>query len=469
MSELHYQPLSTVCKALKSGALKSVDVTQHIIDRILRLEPHLKSYALLLVESAMAQAELADADHAAGKPLGALHGVPIAIKDLLYTQGVVTASGTQVMANFVPTYDATVVAKLRDAGAVIIGKTQLTEGAFGVHHPSIDPPKNPWNRDHWPGVSSSGSAVAVAAGLAYAALGTDTGGSIRFPSASCGLVGIKPTYGRVSRHGAFALAHSMDHIGPMTRTVEDAARILSVIAGQDSHDSSSLDAAVPNYSYPVTRDMQGVRIGVDWHYVSAGVDTELVSLIRQACDSYAQAGATIKEITLPQEYKILVQQWGVTCGYECAQAHARYYPAQASLYGPVLSSLIELGLATSPTQYAALEKVRGVFRLKLDVLMNDVDLLISPCMTSVAPTVEEMSRTASSDDGRAEFITFTAPFDYSGHPTITLPAGLNSAGLPLSYQLVGRHLEEALLIRAGYTHEQVLGEMVHPALPCEGD
>ena len=220
MSELHYLSLSEACRQLKSGALSSAALTEHMVQRVVELDPALKSYALLLVESAAQRAEQLDVEQAAGKPLGALHGVPIAIKDLLFTKGVPTASGTRVMADFRPTYDATVVQRLRNAGAVIIGKTQLTEGAFGAHHPDIDPPKNPYNTGHWPGVSSSGSGVAVAAGLAFGALGTDTGGSIRFPSAACGLVGIKPTYGRVSRYGAFALAESLDHIGPMTRNAD---------------------------------------------------------------------------------------------------------------------------------------------------------------------------------------------------------------------------------------------------------
>jgi amidase len=464
MDELHFQTLSDTCRRLKSGELSSVAVTDHMISRIVEHDEKLKSYALLLVESAMGSAEQLDADRKAGKPLGPLHGVPIAIKDLLFTNGVATASGTQVMADFVPDYDATVVTKLRAAGAVILGKTQLTEGAFGAHHPAIDPPKNPWNTDHWPGVSSSGSGVAVAAGLAYGALGTDTGGSIRFPSAACGLVGIKPTYGRVSRYGAFELAASLDHIGPMTRCVEDAARMLAVLAGQDENDPSSLPDAVPNYAAAGTESLAGMVVGVDWAYVSAGVDAEVVDTVKRACELMRELGAEVREVQLPAEYAQLVDDWGITCGVECARAHADYYPAQKELYGPVLAGLIELGLTVPAAKYAELEALRNTFRSKLDDLLADVDMLITPCMTSAAPTVAEMDQSVASEDSRAAFITFTAPFDYSGHPTLTLPAGLNEQKLPLSFQLIGRHLGEAQLIRAGLLLERALGAMPHPAI-----
>lgn len=464
MSELHYQSLSDTCRQLKSGALSSAELTEYMVSRIVEHDEQLKSYALLMIESAAQQAAQLDVQRAEGQPLGALHGVPIAIKDLLFTRGVPTASGTRVMRDFKPDYDATVVTRLRQAGAVIIGKTQLTEGAFGAHHPDIDPPKNPYNRDHWPGVSSSGSGVAVAAGLAFGALGTDTGGSIRFPSASCGLVGIKPTYGRVSRYGAFALAESLDHIGPMCRTVEDAARMLEVIAGQDPDDTTTLADPVPNYVAASSEPLGKLTIGVDWTYATSGVDADVAAALRAACERYQDAGAEIVEVQLPSEYRQLVDEWGITCGVECARAHAEFFPARRAEYGPVLAGLLDLGLSVPQSKYDELESVRAIFRSKLDALLGAVDVLMTPCMTSVAPTVAEMDQSVASEDERAAFITFTAPFDYSGHPTITLPAGLNAAGLPLSFQLIGPHLGEAMLVRAGAAHEQALGPMPHPPI-----
>ncbi len=462
MSGLHYASLTDVCRRMKSGELSSRHVTESILERIETLDGELKSFAMVLADEARATAERLDRDRIEGKPLGTLHGVPIALKDLLYTRGIPTASGTRVMRDFVPDEDATVVTRLKEAGAVIVGKTQLTEGAFGAHHPDIDPPKNPWSAAHWPGVSSSGSGVAVAAGLAFGALGTDTGGSIRFPSASCGLVGIKPTYGRVSRHGAFPLAESLDHIGPMTRSVEDAARLLQVLAGNDPRDPTSLADPVPNYAAAVAERVAGLTIGVDWDYVSKGVEDVVVQTVRDALDVFVELGATVAQITLPASSATLVRGWGITCGVECARAHQAYYPARKAEYGPVLAGLIELGLNASPQDYADLERIRGQFRRELDALLDGVDVLITPCMPGLPPTVAQMNAAVATEDSRAEFITFTAPFDYSGHPTITLPAGLADSGLPKSFQLVGRWLGEPTLIRAGSAYERALDFQAHP-------
>lgn len=462
MADVHYLTLSDVCRRIKSGELTSVHVTEALLTRIGALDDDLKSYVKVLSDTALASAERHDRDRHEGKPLGHLHGVPIAVKDLLYTRGVATASGTKVMENFVPDENATVITRLNDAGAVIIGKTQLTEGAFGAHHPDVDPPKNPWNTEHWPGVSSSGSGVAVAAGLAFAALGTDTGGSIRFPSASCGLVGIKPTYGRVSRYGAFPLAESLDHIGPMTRSVEDAARVLQVLAGEDPLDPTTLSDSVPNYSAALADQVQGLTVGVDWDFVSTGVDQVVLDTLREALDVLKELGAQVQEVTLPESYKTLVQGWGLTTGVECARAHARYYPEQKDLYGPVLASLIEAGLGAEPADYEALERVRSEFTGALNTLLSKTDVLIAPCMTTLPPTLAAMDRAVASEQGRTDFITFTAPFDYSGHPTITLPAGLAENGLPKSFQLIGRLLGEPTLIRVGSAYERALGFSEHP-------
>ncbi|MFK7915551.1 MAG: amidase, partial [Pseudomonadales bacterium] len=232
--------MTAAAARLKSGEWSAAALTDELLERIAILDPQLHGYARLRTEQARQSARELDQLRDSGAPLGLLHGVPVAVKDLLFIQGEIAASGTKVMADFRPDYTATVVQRLEQAGAVIIGQTQLTEGAFGLHHPELDAPLNPWNADYWPGVSSSGSGAVVAAGLAYAALGTDTGGSIRFPSACCGLVGIKPSYGRVSRYGAWPLAQSLDHIGPMARSVADAARVLQVIAGPDANDPSAV-------------------------------------------------------------------------------------------------------------------------------------------------------------------------------------------------------------------------------------
>lgn len=463
MKDLHYASLSDVCARIKSGELSSGQVTTAQLARISELDPRLHAYVRVLEEGALEQAAALDARRQAGAPLGALHGVPIALKDLFFTRGIATASGTRVMADFVPDTDATVVTRLREAGAVIIGKTQLTEGAFGVHHPDVEAPRNPWNPDHWPGVSSSGSGVAVAAGLAYGALGSDTGGSIRFPAACCGIVGIKPTYGRVSRHGAFPLAESLDHVGPMTRSVADAARMLQVLAGPDPRDPTSLPDPVPNYSAALDDGIRGLVLGVDWDYVSEGVEDTVVETVQEAVSVFEALGADVREVRLPATYRRLVNEWGITCAVECARAHRHYYPARKSEYGLVLAGLIELGLRPPPGAYESLAELRLRFRTELNALLEEVELLIAPCMPMLPPTVAEMARQSEAiASGAADFITFTAPFDYSGHPTLTLPAGLTGNGLPKSFQLIGRWLGEARMIQAGRAYERAVDFDRHP-------
>jgi amidase len=462
MIDLHYVSLAEIGTRIKSGELTSTQVTRACFERIRALEPDLHSFASVLEDQALAAAARLDKERQTGKPLRPLHGVPVAVKDLFNTRGVVTASGTIVMKDHIPDVDATVVTRLKEAGAVIIGKTQLTEGAFGAHHPEIVAPVNPWNRAHWTGVSSSGSGVAVAAGMAYGALGSDTGGSIRFPSASCGLVGIKPTYGRVSRYGAFPLAESLDHVGPMTRSVKDAALLLRVIAGHDPKDPTSLSAAVPNYAAMLAERIPGVTIGVDWEYVTRGVDDEVVETTRDALRLFQELGAVVREITMPPTTRRLVDGWYITCGVECARAHARYFPARQELYGPVLAGLLETGRAATEADYQALERVRREFTSDFDDLLERVDVMIAPCMPLPPPDVASMNQRVEDEGERAEFITFTAPFDYSGHPTITLPAGLGRNRLPRSFQLIGRTLGEPSLIRAASAYERALDFNEHP-------
>lgn len=472
MAELdwHWLTLSQACQRLKSGQGSALELAAETIGRAQSLHDQTHCYVRMMTDEALATAQALDQKQANGEPLGLLHGVPIAIKDLLFIEGVPTASGTLVMKDFRPAFSATVADRLRDAGAVLIGKTQLTEGAFGAHHPDIVPPINPWQKAAWTGVSSSGSGVAVAAGVAFAAIGSDTGGSIRFPSASCGLVGLKPTYGRVSLHGAFALANSLDHIGPMTRSVEDAARMLCVLAGFDDQDPNSIDAPVPNYLQSLcTVDdgdmpLTGKRIGVDWSYVSDGVDPAVVDVTRRALRQLADLGAQVIEIEVPPSAETLAQAWGITCAVECAQAHAEYYPAQCKLYGPVLTGLIDLGLRTNQQEYDALQTLRADFAAQLDQVLTAVDAIISPCMPMATPSAELMDNGAPAAEGQADFLLFTAPFDYSGHPTLTLPMASLGSELPGSFQLIGRKLDEQMLIHLGSAFEQATLPITYPEL-----
>ncbi len=266
MADLHYASLLEVSAAIQSRKVSPLELARSMLDRIAKIDASLRSYALITNELALAQAAAAEKEIAAGRYRGPLHGVPIAVKDICDTAGVVTAAGMTIHADNVPDHDATVVRRLRDAGAVLLGKLQNTEGAFVNHHPRITPPRNPWNADYYAGASSSGSGVATAAGLCFGSLGSDTGGSIRFPCAANGITGLKPTWGRVSRHGVFALAESLDHIGPMARSAADAGAILGVIAGHDAKDPTSMVAAVPDYLTEIDAGIGGARIGIDASY-----------------------------------------------------------------------------------------------------------------------------------------------------------------------------------------------------------
>src|ERR1700682_2289333 len=270
--DLHYCELVEIGQRIQKRELSPVEATQAQLDRIARLDGQLKSYAYVMASSALEQAHAAEREIGSGKVRGPLHGVPIAVKDLCWTKDAPTAAGMRIYRDNRPTQDATVVARLKEAGAVILGKLQLTEGAYADHHPDIDPPRNPWDATLWPGASSSGSGVATAAGLCYGSLGSDTGGSIRFPSAANSVTGVKPTWGRVSRHGIFPLAESLDHIGPMARSAADAAAVLGIIAGTDANDPTSLLAPVPDYLAEIGGGLRGVRIGIDATFNAGGVE-----------------------------------------------------------------------------------------------------------------------------------------------------------------------------------------------------
>jgi len=460
MTDVHYISLASVCRRMKSGELSSAHVTQSLLTRIAVVDGELGSFVRVFADQAMESARALDAKRDAGEPLGMLHGVPVAVKDLLMTKGIPTGCGTKVLENWVPDEDAEVVTRLKQAGAVIIGKVKLTEGAFSTHHPEIPAPLNPWGSDRWTGVSSSGSGVSVAAGLAYGALGTDTGGSIRFPSAACGVVGIKATYGRVSRHGAFPLAESLDHIGPMTRCVEDAARMLQVLAGHDPKDPTSLRAPVPNYADALQADLAGMTVGIDRAYATEGVADEVAQAIERALKILKDAGARVEEVTLP-EVEALVAGWMLVTGAEAALAHAEHFPSQKDLYGPDLSRLLELGGQASATDYAAVQRAKEKFAAGLVDLFARIDVLVAPALPVPVPSLQYLADARGRED-TANFMKFTAPWDFSGSPTITIPATIGEEGVPIAFQLIGGQLEESKIIRAAYAFERGRGELAHP-------
>jgi amidase len=381
-----------------------------------------------------------------------LHGVPVAVKDLCDTEGVRTTAGTRVMRDRVPQRDAAVVARLRRAGAVLLGKLNMTEAAYAENHPDYPPPRNPWNADAWTGVSSSGSGVATAAGLCFASIGSDTGGSIRFPSAMNGLVGIKPTWGRVPVSGVFPMAWSLDHVGPMCRTVLDAATVLGVIAGRDDADPTSAPEPLEDYAGAATaKRVDGLRIGVDHRYAREGLDGEIADAFDAAVQTLAALGARLVPVDLGF-FEDLGGRWSVTCGAEMLAAHAGMFPERAADYGPSLAMLLEMARMTPASDYALAHRVRIVLCGRLARLFEDVDVLACPTLGARVPAGISMLDPQAMPV-LAAAMRFTAPFNYSGSPTVSLPCGMRSDGVPASLQLVGRHFEEATILAAAAAYE----------------
>jgi amidase len=462
-NDLHRLSLVEVAGLVERLEISPVELTRHMLARIEAKDRELHCYFTVTAESALAEARVADAEIVAGRYRGPLHGVPIAVKDLCDTAGVRTTAGTRVMATRVPSRDATVVSRLRAAGAVLLGKLAMTEGAYAEHHPDYAAPVNPWNPAAWTGVSSSGSGVATAAGLCFASLGSDTGGSIRFPSAMNGLVGIKPTYGRVPVTGVFPMAASLDHVGPMCRTVADAAVLLQTIAGRDDADATSALEPVGDYvgaARAASSGLAGLRIGVDRAALD-GLDAEICGKFAASLDAFAALGAEIVEVGLPAVAEELAERWIVTCGAEMRVGHAEFFPARADDYGPALRMFLELAAATPPDEYARTHLLRLRFAGELARLFERVDVFACPTLGVRAPAgLSVLDPVVAQLMGK--LMRFAAPFDFSGSPTISLPCGLLSDGVPASLQLVGRHFEETTLIRAAAAYEATAAPLAMP-------
>jgi amidase len=463
-NELHYLELVDVGQRIQRKELSPVEVAQAQLDRIGTVDDALQSYVIVMAEQALADARQAEAEIAKGQIRGPLHGVPVAVKDLCWTKGVATAAGMTLYKDFVPTEDGTAVRKLREAGAVILGKLQLTESAYADHHPTVTPPVNPWNAAHWSGASSSGSGVATAAGLCYGSLGTDTGGSIRFPSSANGLTGLKPTWGRVSRYGAFELAATLDHIGPMTRSAADAGAMLGAIAGADPKDPTASLAPVPNYLAGMQRGLRGLRVGIDARWNSEGVDAATLKVMEGALAAVRSLGAEVREVTFPDPAQVIAD-WFPLCGVEAAVVHESTYPARKDMYGPALAGLLDLGRTQSGMDYQKIVLNRLAFSGRVRAMFEGIDLLLMPSQGVASPTLERMLTFGQDADLMSAMLRYTCPLDMSGSPTITLPGGFTDAGTPVAFQFVSRHFEEELLVRAGWAFQQATDwHQRHPAL-----
>jgi amidase len=447
---MHYGSLGDTAGLIRRRQLSPVTLTRALLERLTALEPRLHSYASVHADSALAEASAAEAEIARGQWRGPLHGMPVAVKDLIWTRQGRPGCGMRLPPDGRPGFDATVVRRLRRAGAVILGTLEMTEGAFISHHPAVTPPVNPWHAGLWTGVSSSGSGVATAAGLCFASLGTDTGGSIRFPSAACGLTGLKPTWGRVSRHGLFPMSPTLDHIGPMARSAEDAAHMLAVLAGHDPDDPSTSEAPVPDYAGQLAGGLHGLRLGIDSRLSTTSLDAEVAAALEALASVLTELGARRMEVRLPDAAGVMAHAQAFMAA-DMAAAHAGSFPAQAEHYGAPLRATLEQGRAASGLDVVRFVEARADFAGRMASLFETVDMLLLPVMPG-GPLPLSMPEFpwGGPDDGRFYLSSFTMPFDITGHPSLTLPAGLSSNGGPIGLQLVGRPFAEDMLLRAGH-------------------
>lgn len=465
MNELHYAGLVEIGRLIQSRKITSVEVTKKILQRIDEFDPYLHSYFYVMRESALQQAANADAQIAQGNIIGPLQGVPLALKDLIWTSNAPTTNGMAENKGLYPPEDSTLVTRFKEAGAVILGKLSQTEGAFLEFHPDFPLPRNPWNEALWTGVSSSGSAVATAAGLCFGAIGSDTGGSIRFPCNANGLTGIKPTWGRVTRHGAFELAASLDHIGTMARSIEDAAAMLQAIAGRDDKDPSSSTVPVPDYLALMTQGVNTLRIGLDKKWALDKADKETVVALLNVIKILSSQGAEIVDIHMPDTDQA-AHDWSPLCGVEAARVYEESYPSNKEKFGPALAGLLELGHTLQALEYQRLLDRRADLRNQISALFNKVDLILSPAVSFAGLTCENMSRLGSDKAFFSGVVRYTSVFDLTGHPTITLPCGFTPIGAPIGFQIIAAHFDETRAIQAAWSWQQnSQWHKRHPRIP----
>lgn len=463
-------------EALKKKEVSSKELVQAFYKRIASAEPKVHAYNTLTEKEALEQADRADRAISNKEEIGPLTGIPVALKDNLCTEGVRTTCSSKILESFIPPYDAAVVARLREAGAVFLGKTNMDEFAMGssTENSAFEKTRNPWNLDRIPGGSSGGSAAAVAAGEAVASLGSDTGGSIRQPAACCGVVGLKPTYGRVSRYGLIAFASSLDQIGPLTRDVTDAAIMMNVIGGYDPSDSTSANVSTPDFVRALAGSIQGVRLGIPQEYFVDGMDPDVAAAVDRAIETYRKLGAEIKEISLPHTgyavatYYILAtaeassnlaRYDGVRYGARTASAGdllEMYMKTRREGFGPEVKRRIMLGTyALSSGYYDAYYKkaqqVRTLIKQDFDEAFKVVDAVLTP--TAPTPAFRAGEKT---EDPLQMYLSdiFTISVNLAGIPAISIPCGFSKEGLPIGLQLLGRPFDEEGVLRIAYAYEQ---------------
>ena len=451
--------LIEISGAIARREVSSMEVVRNNLEQLEEQGESLNCVARLFPEEALADAELADQELSSGNSRGPLHGVPLTHKDMFYRKGKISACGSKICEKYLPSVTATALLKLDQAGALDIGRLNMVEFAYGLtgHNEITGDVQNPLSLNHIPGGSSSGPAAAVGAFLSYGSLGSDTGGSIRFPASCCGLVGIKPTYGRVSRFGAMPLSFSLDHIGPLTRTVTDCALLTQIISGADTNDPTSLNHKKTDYLENIDSGINGIKIGIPATYFDEKVHPEVLREINKSRDVFRSLGANIVEIDLPDNFEVCNSMANIITASEGSSAHAKWLKEKPEDYGSQTRERLMSGLFFSSVDYLDALKLRNVILQEfLQNVFSKVDILHAPVVPIPVPTLAESD--IQSNPGFIEYLMLlghcTRPFDYLGLPAITVPAGQTDNGLPTGFQLVTPPLEEALLFQAARAYEK---------------
>ncbi len=460
MSGLHWRSMAELGHMIATKEISPVEVVRAHLDRVSALDATLKAFITVCGDQALEAARAAEAELLAGRSAGPLHGVPYGPKDLYNTKGVRTTGGSKILADCVPAEDATVVSRLRAAGLIVLGKLNMHEFAYGPEglNAHYGDARNPWDATahRVAGGSSSGSGVAVAAGLCPGALGSDTGGSIRIPASLCGISGIKPTYGRVSRAGVLPLAWSMDHAGPMARTVRDLALMLGAMAGYDAADPTTSVLPVPDYAAALTGEVKGLRVGLLRAHFNDVAAPEVRAAVEAAAKRFEQAGAVVDEVNLAEVVHVSAASFAIVAT-EALAYHAEWMRTRRADYQPDVRDRLKMGALVSGVQYVRAQQVRQLVRREVDAALARRDVLLAPATPIPAPVLGE--KAAQLGDGpsdiRSALIRFTRPFNLSGHPACSLPCGFTAAGLPLGMQLVGRPFDEATVLRAADGYQRL--------------
>ena len=448
--------IARAAELLAKGEISALELTEAYLARIETVDPQINAYITLTAERAIEDAKRAADEIQAGKTRGKLHGIPIGLKDLYETEGILTTGGGKFHADYVPQADCTAARRLREAGTVLLGKLNTHEYAYGVttNNPHYGATHNPWNLDHMPGGSSGGSGAAIAAGLATATLGTDTGGSIRMPSSVCGAVGLKPTYGRVSKAGVIPLSYLFDHAGPITRTVEDAAILLGAIAGYDPLDATTVRAPVDDYLSGLRDGVAGLRIGIPRSWFFDHLQDGIGAAVEQAIETLKGLGAEIREVALPGVGEGVGAVMGIAL-LEAQEIHARGLAESPQDFGADVAAILGSQGPDAAGVMTAL-RARDALTVATRQVMESVDLLLTPTTPIVAAPIGDDNVTYGGIEEPilAAMIRCTAPFNATGMPAISLPCGFTPSGLPVGLQLAGRPFDEALVLRAAQAYEQ---------------